>query len=123
MLFRYSWPALIWSVVVLVLTLIPGSAIPEVGIFQVDKLVHFFIFGVLMILSSYALYKKSEIQGRPLNPLLITAIYSVSFGITIEFIQKFVPGRSFSLADMVANSIGVGLGYIVFVFLRKRKLV
>jgi VanZ family protein len=123
MLIRYSWPGILWSLVVLVLTLIPGSAIPEVGISQVDKLVHFFIFGVLMILCSYGLKKTSDIKGAPLNPLLITGVYSICFGVMIEFIQKFVPGRSFSIADMLANSIGVGLGYLVFAWLKKRKAV
>jgi VanZ family protein len=120
---RYSWPAVVWSLVVLVLTLIPGSAIPEVGIFQADKLVHFFIFGVLMILSSYAIKKTAGTKGIFLNPLLISSLYSVGFGVMIEFIQKFVPGRSFSLADMLANTVGVGLGYLIFIFLKKRNLV
>jgi VanZ family protein len=123
MLIRYSWPAILWSLIVLVLTLIPGSAIPDVRIFQVDKLVHFFIFGVLMIFCSYALKKTADRKGIPLNPLLISGIYSVCFGVMIEFIQRFVPGRSFSIADMLANTIGVGLGYLVFVWLKKRKVV
>jgi VanZ family protein len=106
-----------------VLTLIPGEDLPDVDFFQIDKVVHFFIFGVLMILSSYALKKTADIKGAPTNPLLRAALFSIGFGITIEFLQLFVPGRSFSVLDMLANSIGVGLGYLIFMLLKKRNLV
>jgi VanZ family protein len=123
MLIRYSWPAVAWSLVILILTLIPGRNIPNVGFFQIDKVVHFFIFGVLMILSSYGLTKVVDAKGNPVNPLLLTGLFSVGFGIMIEFLQLFVPGRSFSAADMLANSIGVGLGFLIFMLLKKWKLV
>jgi VanZ family protein len=123
MLIRYSLPAVLWSLVILILTLLPGRNIPNVGFFQIDKIVHFFIFGVLMILSSYGLTKVVDTKGNPANPLLLTGLFSVGFGIVIEILQLFVPGRSFSAADMLANSIGVGLGFLIFMLLKKWKLV
>ena len=120
---RYSWPALLWSLIILVLTLMPGRNLPKVDFFQVDKLVHFFLFGVLMVLSSYALKRAKALTGRPSKPTLIACIYSTIFGIMIEVLQLFVPGRSFSLADVLANSIGVGLGYLVFVLLKKKSII
>ena len=122
MMIRYLWPALLWSIIVLVLTLIPGDSLPEVDIFQVDKLVHFLIFGILMILSSYGLTKIKMKREMSINPHLMSGVYSIGFGIMIEFIQRFVPGRSFSIADMIANAIGVALGYFLFIILEKRKL-
>jgi VanZ family protein len=119
---RYSWPALVWLLIVLVLTLIPGPAIPDVGFtFRIDKVVHFFLFGIQMVLTAYALEKNRLLRGAPTRPILISAIFSIVAGIGIEFLQRFVPGRSFSIFDMVANTIGVGIGYYLFRYLKKRK--
>jgi VanZ family protein len=42
----------------------------------------------------------------------------VAYGVALEFAQEFVPGRSFELADMVANSAGVLSGTIAGLWLR-----
>lgn len=124
MIMRYSWPALVWLFIVLVLTLIPGPAIPDVGFsFRIDKIVHFFIFGGQMVLTSYSLDKQASIKGTPARPILIAAVFCVGAGVFIEFLQRFVPGRSFSLLDMVANTIGVVIGYYVFRYLKKHNRV
>lgn len=123
MITRYTWPAMAWSLVILIATLIPGKTIPKVGFFQIDKVVHFFIFGVLMFLSCYALKKTYEYTGRPLRYTRIALIYSLALGVIIELIQQYVPGRGPSVADVVANSIGVALGYGIFRLLQKRSVV
>lgn len=123
MITRYTWPAIVWSLVILIATLIPGKTIPKVGFFQIDKVVHFFIFGVLMFLSCYALKKTYEYTGRPLRYIRIALIYSLALGVIIELIQQYVPGRGPSVADVVANSIGVALGYGIFRLLQKRSVV
>jgi VanZ family protein len=113
----------VWSLVILIATLIPGKTIPKVGFFQIDKVVHFFIFGVLMFLSCYALKKTYEYTGRPFRYIRIALIYSLALGVIIELIQQYVPGRGPSVADVVANSIGVALGYGIFRLLQKRSVV
>lgn len=121
MIFRFLWPSLIWSLGILVLSLIPGKELPEVHIFQVDKLVHFFFFSVLMTLTSYGLYKLMAFKNFISPGTWIALAYSLILGILIEIFQQYVPGRSFSYADMLANSIGVGIGYLIFVLIKKRK--
>jgi VanZ family protein len=120
---KFWLPAILWSITILILTLIPGDTLPDVPIFGIDKLVHFFIFGVLMIVSSYGIVRTSNTKGTLSKLLVITSLYSISFGIMVEILQRFVPGRSFSIPDMVANSIGVGLGYLIFKFMVRRKIV
>src|SRR5690349_11411756 len=121
MILRFLWPAIVWSIVVLVLTLLPGEKLPEVPVFGIDKIVHFFIFGLLMILTAFGLYKISRQAGSIENPILISFIYSTLFGIAIEVIQQYVPNRSFSVYDIIANVIGVGLGSAVFNFWKRRQ--
>jgi VanZ family protein len=112
---------MVWSLIILVLSLVPGKELPEVHIFQVDKLVHFFFFSVLMVLTSYGIYKFNFLKKTILGPVLVGFIYSFGLGILIEILQQYVPGRSFSYADMLANSIGVGMGYVFFRIIRKWK--
>ena len=116
---KYLWPAITWSIIVLVLTLIPGEELPNVPVFGIDKIVHVGIFGLLMLLSAAGLYKSSQLISIR-KPSFMALIYSVSFGVIIELIQPFVPGRSFSYFDILANTIGVALGYMTYVLLRRK---
>jgi VanZ family protein len=102
------------------LTLMPGSAVPDVDIVNIDKLVHFFIFGLQMVLTCYALSKHHVLTGRPTKPLFWAFVLSIIFGCMIELIQPYVPGRSFSIVDMIANAIGVVLGYVLFRYLVRK---
>lgn len=36
------------------------------------------------------------------------------FPVILEFLQVFIPGRSFSFMDMAANLIGFGVGYLIW---------
>lgn len=119
MLFRFCWPAIAWSLFILIITLIPGKAIPDVGDWNADKYVHFLVFGILVILSAHGLTKTNSVRNYLSKPVLISVVYSFILGVLIEVLQQFVPGRTFSYLDVVANSIGVGLGYFLFIRFQK----
>src|SRR6478752_3314982 len=104
-----------WTLVILILTTIPGKAIPEVSIIGIDKLVHCFIFGLLTFLTAFDLKN----HGSNAKPLRTAVIYSISYGIFIELIQNFVPGRSCSIYDVIANSLGALIGYLCFKYYSK----
>jgi len=69
-----------------------------------DKANHFVAFMVLYILFSFGY--------RHIGLVLKVAIL-FAFAIQIEIVQYFIPGREFSLLDVVADMIGVGIGWIV----------
>jgi VanZ family protein len=121
-MFKYLWPALVWSLVILLLTLTPGEKLPEVGIFQIDKLVHFFVFALLMFLAAYGLKKVFLVRSINASAILVSAIYSCALGVSVEILQLFVPNRSFSWADIIANTIGTGIGYFVFNYVRQKNI-
>ena len=75
-----------------------------------DKANHFVAFFTLYILLSLA---KSTYSLR-LKFLLL-----LGFGFQIEIVQYFIEGRDFSLFDVVADSIGMGIG-AVSVYIYKR---
>jgi glycopeptide antibiotics resistance protein len=55
------------------------------------------------------------------RPLRVRAFYAAGFiamGIALEFVQGWLGYRSFEVADMVANTAGVGLGWSVALMIR-----
>jgi VanZ family protein len=68
-----------------------------------DKLNHGVAFMVLYILLSFA--------SKRLNTTAKVLLLLV-FAFQIEIVQYFLPYREFSLLDVVADMIGVGLGYL-----------
>ena len=47
----------------------------------------------------------------------ITIIAGTLFAAIDEFVQSFIPGRYFTIYDMIANIIGVWLSPIIFIYI------
>jgi VanZ family protein len=94
---------IIWCIAT-TLMLLPADELPVVDIW--DKAEHAFTFFVLMLLGWLG-YRKQ------LNVYRLMALL-ISYGIAIECIQYFIPSRSFSVLDMVADSVGVVLAFAIF---------
>ncbi|TQV80235.1 VanZ family protein [Aliikangiella coralliicola] len=103
--YRIYWKFFFWVVFVtmLYLTLIPTPPQP-ISIHNIDKLYHFAAFAGF----TFAF----RIAFRKLPPLALLAA-SLLFGVLIEFAQLYIPGRGFSIGDMIADSVGVLFGYCV----------
>ena len=78
-----------------------------------DKLGHFIAYGTLM-LHLGLLYASNQ------KRLLIAAAFAFVYGGLMEFGQYFVPGRSVSGLDLLANTGGVIIGYGGTLLLGKR---
>ena len=73
-----------------------------------DKAGHFVLIGTMAHLLNYALRFKVLSVGRmapQLGGLLVLAVITVE-----ECSQIWIPGRTFDVGDLVANSLGVALG-------------
>jgi VanZ family protein len=90
-------------VVVSVLSLTPGDALPAINVW--DKLQHVLAYLTLAVTGGVAF------PGRRRLPRL--AIGLLILGCALEALQGFVPGRDVSFDDAVANAIGVGLGLAI----------
>lgn len=101
-------PAVLWTVVVLSLSLLPPARIPGPRWPGLDKVVHGVEFFVLAVLVSWALARGSS--GRLFLRLLAAApIMALLAGLT-ELLQSQVPGRSAEVLDLVADLVGILLG-------------
>lgn len=114
---KTKWPAILWSVIIfLLLTLPPITIGPEkkLEIVQLDKIVHAFLFAVLVILSGYYVQTKQAPFQQFLLRLLAIAVIATLYGILMEFVQLYT-GRDFDIWDMVADGTGAFLAWLVMV--------
>ena len=114
-------PALLWAILILVLLLMPGRAIPGSGWlarFHVDKLVHAFLFGVFFLLLFKGLRRQNDPPALQRRTLYIALALSVVYGVSTELLQEATPfGRHAEWSDVVADTIGslLGVAYVLFI--------
>ncbi|KAF2082957.1 VanZ family protein [Flavobacterium sharifuzzamanii] len=100
--------AIICSGIITYFCLTDSSNIPTVNFPSIDKIVHFcFHFGFTI---SWILFFKKELKGKDADDYkayLISFIFSVFFGITIEILQSALTvTRASDVTDVLANALG-----------------
>lgn len=84
------------------LTIIPGPAgTPLIN----DKIKHAILYLGLSILT----YRTINQTKYKKHAYLIAIIFATLYGISDEIHQHFVPGRIYSIGDMIANAVGSNL--------------
>jgi VanZ family protein len=115
--------AIICSGIITYFCLTDSSNLPAVvNIPNIDKIVHFcFHFGFTI---SWILFFKKELKGKApddYKAYLISFIFSVFFGITIEILQSvFTTTRAADVTDILANTIGATIGLFTAIALKKQ---
>lgn len=123
MFFRYNLFTFCWLLLILLLTLTPGQAIPDTSLWEelinVDKVVHFLIFSILVLLMIIGFTKQYRFASVRKYAIPAALGISIGYGLLIELIQIIIPDRGFELMDVVANTIGCFIGYAVFYLIYK----
>ncbi|NLR79266.1 VanZ family protein [Chitinophaga eiseniae] len=120
-LLKYYLPATVWIILILIVCTLPGKDIPTNSFFEkvhFDKIVHFGLFGGVVLFLSLGIYQ----QKKYISPatLIILVIIAATYGLAIEFIQKYwAIGRSFDIYDVVADTLGAIAGIWVFKIARQ----
>jgi len=83
--------------------LMPGKAIPDVGIQWGDKIAHAAVFFLMTVLLSRSL----AATGRFRRPVLAAALLTLGYAFALELAQLATPDRYWELADLVADGLGV----------------
>ena len=102
---RLGWSLIGWFGVALILYLSIMPHPPELDIEQGDKLQHLAAYAVLM--GWWAQMAASDRRNA------VIALTMLAFGIAIEFMQAGTGYRTFSVADMVADALGIALGWML----------
>lgn len=104
---RWS-PVLLWYALVLAASSVSGRRLDDVGIDVPDKLVHFVEYGVLGFL---VVRQRFLVPTRPAARAVLGAAAVVAvFGAIDEIYQGFVPFRTPSIADWIADVLGAAAG-------------
>ncbi len=93
--------------VILILSTIPGRALPKVDIFSFDKLLHIIEYFILAFLAINAIKKVSA------NTIIVIIIIGTAYGGFNEILQSIVADRFASVYDAIGNGIGMILGSII----------
>ena len=93
-----------WAAAIVWLSLTPSP--PKLDFEHGDKLGHFGSYGLLMFL--FCMVYRSR------NTRLLYAAGFVLMGVGLEFIQGWLVYRTYDPLDMLANTIGVALGWAAF---------
>ena len=122
LIFRhFLWIA--WLLLLIILSLTPGNNLPDFSfeLFEIDKLVHFTFYFMLMILMNLGFRTK---KNEPyLKSIVLIGVIGLFIGWSIEYIQgEFILNRYFDYFDIVANSIGIVSGIIFYYKVSVRKL-
>ncbi|MFT3949790.1 MAG: VanZ family protein [Agriterribacter sp.] len=112
--FSTIWPALLWSMAIFILLVIPGRELPQgPEVPSLDKIIHAFLFGMQVWLwCTY--FKRAEKFPRLSGVFLLILILSSLYGIGMEYVQKyFVTNRAFELGDIIADIAGSAIGWLI----------
>ena len=90
-----------------------------VGIFP-DWLLHALEFGVLALACLYGASRGFDRRYRSPGAAILAMSIAIVYGALDELHQSFVPGRSVSLSDWIADSVGALLAVSVLVLILSR---
>ena len=112
-------PGLLWTLLIAVLTLMPGHYIPRITTFwdwlSPDKLLHFLLFGTYIFLLLEGFKRQRTYAFLQKHPVVMGLLIGIIFAIFIEVMQKFViPGRDGNIYDFLADMLGSILGILTW---------
>ncbi len=99
---RKLWLSIGWLLIALVAYLSLISGPPTIDITGSDKVVHLLTYGALMLWF---------LQLYPVSRRPFMALGFIAMGIVLEVLQGFTPDRDTDYLDVVANTVGVMLGW------------
>lgn len=114
---RWFWRAAtaLWCCLIFFLSSQSNPPVP--GFFDkipfADKLAHAALYGALAAFAHLSMRDNSESSPR-LRTLLIAVAFAAFYGVTDEFHQRFIPGRTPDILDWFADISGASLSAASF---------
>ncbi len=98
---------LLFFIILFIIMYLATTTNPHMAVVQSmwDKANHFAAFITLYVLLSLA-FKDLSITYK--------VFLLLGFGMLIEIVQYFIPGREFSFLDVVADSVGIFMGVMFY---------
>lgn len=119
---RYTGLAWAWTILVLVLCLVPGDQLPKDPIVNADKLYHTACFGLMAFLFVWGFRKQSDSFVLHKHALFFSLFISTSLGGLVEILQHyFVKNRQGDWFDFLFDTVGVLAALLAYLVLFQRK--
>jgi len=107
MFFKYCWKALVWSLFIFIISILPGREIPEVKIVGLDKVIHAAVYGTLAFLLAAGFMKQTSFPSLRCFACSWAFILCSAYGILLEVVQhNFVADRTGDWMDVAFNAAG-----------------
>ena len=112
--FKIYWlPVLLWILLIFSISSIGKFPTTLTPLLSVDKLWHVLEYAVLAFLLARALKNSDNIRLRN-NFRLLAILFAVVYAFSDELRQHFIPTRTGSIADFIADAIGAVLGQFFY---------
>jgi len=95
-----------YALAILAVSSIPGGYFPEKGVLSLDKVFHFVEYFIFTLLVASA-YIYSANRRHRMKWIAYTLRIGIMFPISDEIYQSFIPGRTSSWLDIIADLSGV----------------
>ena len=124
---RNSIPGILCGIVILILTGLPGSLFPRVKpAIGLDKVAHILMYAGFTFACLWGYRKQFVSNGLSYQKraIILTILISIAYGGLTEIMQETITvlHRSGDWRDLIADSIGTGLGVLIFyLFFRRKK--
>jgi VanZ family protein len=116
----WRWgPAILVMVLIFIASATPGSDLPKFGIWDLGakKGGHMFGYALLAIAYFHGLNAgKAMTRTHFIAALFLAMLYAISD----EWHQRFTPGRTPAVGDVLVDTIGAGIGLAVLYWARTR---
>ena len=83
-----------------------------------DKVAHFFEFALLGLLLAFGYFNAFSFSS--VFKSILVFLTGLPLGLLDEFHQRFVPGRSSALSDVLADAAGIIAGILAYLYLAKK---
>ncbi|MFN3780966.1 MAG: VanZ family protein [Candidatus Kapaibacteriota bacterium] len=114
--FLLKVPAIIFALVIFVLSQIPAEMLPPKVFDLQDKLLHllaYFLFGITLVIATITMKNKRK-------RIVLIILFGSLYALLDEVHQMFVPGRYWDLTDWFADTLGV---FLALFFVGKIRLL
>ncbi len=116
----YQGPMIAWAVALFTQSSIPGTHIPDWDFLSHDKVIHFFIYVVFAFAANRAIRHQTRFPLLAHHHYVFTLLLVALYGASDELHQYFVPSRTCSVYDWIADSLGAVL-FMVFDWVRGKQ--
>ena len=91
----------------------PGDTLTLPDVPNIDKVLHAGIYGLLALTTLFAVGKKRTL-ARPYQVGFLVIVFCFLYGISDEYHQSFIPGRTPSIWDICADTTGAFLMVVLW---------